>query len=396
MSTTSRSAPRYCGSPFFVAGHLWLGILNLLGSDYVRDGYFNPYQRAIGLRTLVYGFIGLILIHAFVKRYFSDRIALASLLILCFGSFVVWYVAVDGSFSHGTSMFTTTLFLFVWDRTRGDRTAWQWAALGGLAGLMSMTRWQNSLFMVVPAAESLLLYARAAWVGDWPRALGLVRHNASFLVFAILGFFPQMLVWKLERGGWFDLPEGEHAIYWAAPDIGRELFYPDRGLFSWTPVLAFAVVGVFVFARRHKLLGSALLLAFAAQVYISSTILSIGHGHGARKFMNCALIFCVGLAALLDLARRRPLMAPLTVGGALIVVNVFFMVDLQFTNLQQSGAVTFDRIIRSTSSRLGNPFSLPMNLWIARKYGSDLTLYERLGSQTFNNARIESRRGGGR
>ena len=105
--------------------------------------------------------------------------------------------------------------------------------------------------------------------------------------------------------------------------------------------------------------------------------------------MNCALIFCVGLAALLDLARRRPLMAPLTLGGALIVVNVFFMVDLQFTNLQQSGAVTFDRIIRSTSSRLGNPFSLPMNLWIGWKYGSDLTLYERLGSQTFNNARIE-------
>ena len=233
------------------------------------------------------------------------------------------------------------------------------------------------------------MYARAAWVGDWPRALGLVRHNARFLVFAILGFFPQMLVWKLERGGWFALPEGEHAIYWAAPDIGRELFYPDRGLFSWTPVLAFAVVGVFVFARRHKLLGSALLLAFAAQVYISSTVLSIGHGHGARKFMNCALIFCVGLAALLDLARRRPLMAPLTLGGALIVVNVFFMVDLQFTNLQQSGAVTFDRIIRSTSSRLGNPFSLPMNLWIGWKYGSDLTLYERLGSQTFNNARIE-------
>ncbi len=83
-----------------------------MGSEYVRDGFGNPHQRALGLGTLVYGFAGLVLIYRFVGRYFSDRIALASLLILFFGSFVVWYVAVDASYSHGVSMFTTSLFLY--------------------------------------------------------------------------------------------------------------------------------------------------------------------------------------------------------------------------------------------------------------------------------------------
>ncbi len=252
-----------------------------------------------------------------------------------------------------------------------------------------MARWQNLQFIVVPAIESAVTYVRRASAGDWSRVGHLARQNAAFALAAAAAFSPQLLVWKLERGGWLDVPSEEHPIYWTMPAIGRELFSPDRGLFTWTPLLAFALVGVFIFAWRHRMVGVALLGAFVAQVYISSTILSIGHGHGARKFTNCALIFCVGLAALIDWLRRRPLVTPYAAAAALVVVNVFFMLDLDSTNLQQRGAVSFSRMIEATSARVGHPFALPMNAWTAWKYDADLSLYERLGSQTFNNVGID-------
>ena len=398
-------------TPFFLAAHWWLALLNLLGGEYARDGYFNPYQRAVGLGTIVYGVIALVLIRRLASRYFSERVATISTVALCLGSFVGWYLSVDVSYAHGVSMFTTALFVYYWDSTRkgtggasaaaaqparGQRTPREWIVLGGLVGLMSMARWQNVLFAIIPAGESLLLYA-GAWRRD--RQAGHERRHASvrelllkhalFAVAAIAAFFPQMIVWKIHRGSWFDIPDEVHPIRWGAPDFTRELFSSDRGLFSWTPVVLLGVLGLFVFARHHKLFGALLLAAFVAQVYISSTILSVGHGPGARKFTNCAVIFCIGLAALIDWLRRRPLVAPTVVLATLVVVNVFFNFEMRTTDLEQHNAVPTLRLLGGTTSRLGNPFALPMNAWVAFRYGVPLYAYERVGSQTYNNVRID-------
>jgi hypothetical protein len=39
-------------TPFFLAAHAWLGIWNLFGADFPRDGYWNPYARVYGHPTL--------------------------------------------------------------------------------------------------------------------------------------------------------------------------------------------------------------------------------------------------------------------------------------------------------------------------------------------------------
>ncbi len=404
--------------PFFVAAHLWLAILNLFGGGYSLSGYFNPYQRAVGLGTTVYGVLGLVLIQRLVSRYFSKTVATIATVGVCLGSFVAWYLSIDVSYAHGVSMFTTTLFVYYWDTTRarsaaptggaglpptprGERAIKEWVILGALAGIMAMVRWQNLLFVVIPAGEAVLLLWRASvGVGgtadsakespaprDMIREL-LLRYGA-FAGALVLGFFPQMIVWKVNRGSWFDMPDEVHPISWMQPDPVRELFSSDRGLFAWTPLLLFAIIGLFIFARRERLFGTLLIAAFAAQVYISSTILSVGHGPGARKFTNCAIIFCIGLAALLDWLRRRPLAAPALGLAALIVVNIAFNADMRTTDLEQHSTVPAARILEATTSRLGNPFTLPINAWVAWRYGVTLSSWERLGSQTYNNLRID-------
>jgi hypothetical protein len=205
----------------------------------------------------------------------------------------------------------------------------------------------------------------------------------------IVVFSPQLYFWKVVRGGWLAMPAGAHGAQWTSPALGDVLFSPDRGLFSWTPLLLLAVLGLIPFARRHPRLGALLLAAFVLQIYINATVEWFGHGFGARRFANCTLIFAIGLAALLRWMKQRPALAPALVVGALVVLNGFFMLGVQSSRLPPSGAIPFQEMVGATTSRLGNPFSLPMGLLTAMRFGGDLALYERLGSQTFNNLLID-------
>lgn len=381
-------------APFFLAAHAWLHLLNLLGASYPVDGFFNPYQRAVGVGSLVYGTLGLLLIDRTVRRYFSGGVATLATVSVCIGGFAVWYLAMDPSYSHAVSMFAVTAFLYAWDTTRQERsgrprTGRQWVVLGGMAGLMAMTRWQNALFAVVPAVEAVRDYARLLARGDWHQARALFGRHLLFSACILAAFSPQALVWKMSRGSWFALPTQGHAVHWLDPEPSRELLSPDRGLFAWAPLLLLATIGLLLFLKRQPWVGTLFVLALVAQIYISSTIVSIGHGHAARKLTSCTLIFVLGLAALLEWLRRHPLVAPVAVIAALTAVNFLFMLDLRTTRLEQAPVVPALRIVESATSRLGNPFLVPWNLWFAWRYETRPTHWEMIDTQTYNNVPID-------
>jgi len=372
-------------APFYLAAHYWLGLRNLFGADFPRLGFFNAYQRGVGIGTLVYGFIALVLIYRILTRYFSRWLALASTLALACGSFIIWYLVADNSLSHGASMFATTLFLYIWHEGRNDDSPKHWAVMGACAGLMSMVRWQNVLFLVFPAADAVRRLRSEGRGGL--RAAGL--RYAGFAAAFFVASLPQLIFWKSVLGSWIAPPASSHSVAWTDPRITDVLFSSDRGLFSWTPILLLAVLGIPLFARRDRFFAGLMSLALIGQIYINSLVEQGGHGFGARKFAGCALIFALGLAALIDWLRRRPALAVGATVGTLILVNGFFMLDMRAAQVPVTGSVSFGRMLQSTTGRLGNPFSLPMGALFAWRYGADLTLYERLGKQEFNNVHID-------
>lgn len=378
-------------APFFFLAHLWLGVVNLLGADYPRNGFFNPYQRAVGIGSLVYGGIALALIYKLLCGYFTRRLAAAATIAVTLGSFIVWYLVVDNSMSHAASMFAVTLFIYAWHRTRGAQTVRRWALLGALAGLMSLVRWQNVLFVVLPAFDELgrLLGFAAVGGGAEPAAGRTPARYASFIAGFVLAFSPQLLAWRALRGAWFDPPAGAHGASFTDPALGGVLFSPDRGLFSWTPLLLLASLGLLAFARRQPRLAILFAVALALQVYINATVEWSGHGFGARRFSNCAVIFAVGLAALLHWMKRRPIVGPAVIVGALLVGNLFFMQGMYDGDVPPTGTVPLRDMVGATTDRIGNPFALPMSALTALRFDADLGFYERIGSQTFNNLVID-------
>ena len=375
-------------SPFFALCHFWLGLLNTLGSSFVRDGFTGPYQRAVGLGSLVYGFVGFVLVYRVLKTYFSNRLALGSTLLICGGSFYIWYLTVENSMVHGVAMFATTLFLYYWRVTRPHRTRVQWGLLGAAAGLMAMGRWQNSLFLVLPVAHDLWRALRA----DRPPLLPKVAADASvFAACLLVAFSPQMLFWKLVRGEWISPPVAEHGMHLDTLHVADVLFSPYHGLFSSTPLLYLAMMGLPLFLRRDRLLTAVLVAGFLAQLYINASIEAWwgGAGFGARRFESCALAFAVGLASLLSWARLHPMAAPSAILGALVALNTVFMLDLKKGVLPADEGITFERLQDSLYRRFGNPFSLPWNAYVAWRFDADLAAYDRLQGRSYNNITVD-------
>ncbi len=380
-------------SPFFLLGHVWLSALNLLGGDLRVDGYYFPYQRAIGLGTLLYGFVGLVLIYRVLRRYFSKGLACLSTLGLCGASFLIWYLTVDNSMVHGVSMFATTLFLFLWHRFRDVPTRVPWVWLGAAAGVMAMVRWQNSAFVVLPLGD-LLWSSWRARSGDsrarlWAGSRDLVRFTGA----AFAAFVPQLLFWKVVYGSWVYLPVREHAFQpmWLPPYMTDVLFSSNRGLLSWTPVITAALIGLVLFARHHGRVALVLAGSFLGQVWINGAVEIWwgGVGFGARRFANCTLVFAVGLAGLLTAVQRRPLIAPLVTFCALLLFNTVFMLGYRNGTFSPTEGVTFDSVMDELYEHVGNPFSLPIGAYVAWRYDVGLPIYDRQRGRTYNNLLID-------
>ncbi len=306
--------------PFYLVAHLWLGLLNLLGGSFDRDGFHNTYQMAIGLGTLTYGFIGLLMIYRIGRDYFASRIIAAATMLLTAGSFLVWYLAIESSYTHGNSMFAVTLFLLLWYRTRDERSLRQWGWLGLAAGLMVMVRWQNALFLLFPAVDAatmvigLLRNAPPADEDEGATSpdtvVSLGRSLAVFGLGLFFGFLPQMIFWRVVNGGWLALPHGQAGQQWWSDSLMVDvLFSSNHGLFAWHPIIYLAILGIPLFMLRDFCLGGLLTLVFLIQIYVNGAVATWwgGHAFGGRRFASCTLLFALGLAAFIRFLQKRPL-----------------------------------------------------------------------------------------
>ena len=378
-------------APFFGASHFWLGVLNSLGADHVRDGYGAPYRVAVGLGTLLYGYMALILITRFLREYVTPPVAIWTTVALCCGSFLLWYLTVEAVMSHGTSLFSVTLFLYVWHQTRQRRTLGQWLGVGAAAGLMTLVRWQNSLFVIVIGLEAVEHYWRA-WRGAaqvrTPQLLG--RHLAGAATAAVV-FLPQLWLWRLNLGAWFAVPSEPYRLDWFNINLADVLFSPNHGLVSWTPLIYLALLGLLLFIGRQPKLGGTLAVAFLGQLYVNSVIEGWwgGSAFGARKFTACALIFAIGLASLIEWCRARPIVGMGTILVSIVSVNLFLMSAVQEGTLPSGTGLTAPQMLGPAYDRVGNPFSLPASLFFAMTHGVSPRQYDELGRRLYSVLRID-------
>jgi hypothetical protein len=177
----------------------------------------------------------------------------------------------------------------------------QWVILGLMAGLMMDVYYVNAILVVIPLLESLTGY----WSGIKSNQVTAVRRlffkNILFTLVIAIAFLPTLIAKRIIYGSALNFGYG-NLWNFASPAFIKVCVSSEHGLFSWTPILALAVIGLFFLRRQDKFLSLYTIATFTAYVYTIGCYLDWAgiSSFGSRFFVSLTPLFILGLAALFD------------------------------------------------------------------------------------------------
>jgi len=394
--------PAILWAPFLAAGHVVARSLHARHPEIDAQGISFPYRQAVCVAGLFYGLAGCWFCFQITRRYVAATVAALAVAVVVAGSFLLWYFVKEPSMTHAPSMMAVAMFVWTWlwmrDRAFDSRTPrgsmfLMWVALGAAAGLMTLVRWQNALFSVLPLCDVVVALATAQRSPDRARIADVVLGGAIFTLTAAVVFVPQMIAWRSIYGSWLAVSPLGPQIRWAHPQLVDILWSSRNGLLSWSPVLYLAAIGLVMFAVARPSAGVPLLIAVAAMTYFNATIQDWwgSDGFGGRRFDGTIPMFCLGAAAFIGYAarviQRHPLRAVTACGALLVIWNLTLMSAANDGAFRIGTTVsygdTFAAQGRAFHQWFGNPFSYPASLLFALRNGVAPASYDLLRTNRF-------------
>jgi hypothetical protein len=377
--------PAVAWAPFFAVGEAVGRLERAAGRETDLSGYGPVHVNATALGSFFYGFAALFLAHELVRRHFGGALALASALLLWAGSFLHWYMVHQPTMSHAPSAAGAALVVWLWDRTRADRTARGYLLLGLATGFAMCLRWQNGVLLALPAIDLLL----GAWrrTRPWP---ALLAGGAWLGAGALVGALPQMLAWNALYGMWLlpYPPHGTDFVRLDHPYVLETLFSSRHGLLSWTPLLWAGFLGFYWLVRRRSALALPLLLPLVLMTYVNmcSGDWWAGGSFSNRRFDPLLAPFALGIAACLEVAReiwqRRPQVLLAAAVLPLVVWNAGLSEQERRGRLSREAGASFPRMYGDTArlvaDAVGTPSTWPASWVFAATQGRPPSQYDPL------------------
>ena len=180
----------------------------------------------------------------------------AVLFLTAFGTPLFFYVVFEPASKHAVDTLVLTAATWLTLRLHERQSTRDAVLLGALAGVALNTRYVNVAFFAVVACSFAFKRGRALAEGAATAvAVGLVIYALPALrgiSYFVPNYFP-----KSNAAGRFALGQGEVVASTTNPLNGfdplipfKMLFSLHRGLFLWTPLTAFGVVGVLLLLHR--------------------------------------------------------------------------------------------------------------------------------------------------
>jgi hypothetical protein len=288
--------------PFFLAAH---AIAEPLG--YPADGFSKPYQAAISFGSLLMALLGLYMLRRILLRYFSDGATAASLLTIVFATNYLNYSTIDGAMTH--NWLFTLYALLLWQSIRFYERPGRWraVAIGGLVGLMALTRPTEIIACLIP-----LLWGIDSWgaarerLGFFTSRRGLLLLALAAVVMGAVGSI-QPIYWKYVTGEWIVYSYQDQGFSWLRPHVWDGLFSFKAGWLIYSPAMALALLGfVPLFFRRRQLFWHSLAFVLLF-MYITFAwdIWWYGGSVGQRAMVQAYPVLAFPLAAFFSLAEGR-------------------------------------------------------------------------------------------
>ncbi|NJC27466.1 hypothetical protein [Neolewinella antarctica] len=279
-------------TPFFFLGHLYAKA----SPEYEANGWTRPYAASVGFAIVCYVILAFYLLIKPLKRYFSDRVVTITCIALAAATNLFYHTNYV-TMSHGFLFFLHTWLLHATVRFWESPKATRALLLGAVVGLIALTRVPEIVVALVPVVWGV--YDGKTLIGR----LDFIKQNFLLLAPAVVGFG---LVFSLQIAYWyyvsgqliFNPYEGE-GFDFLKPRIWQAFFYFNNGWLIYTPIMFFALGGLFVLGRYAKgwLLPILVFTVLNTWIHYSYYVYSYFPGLGQRPMVDAYPYLAFGLAA---------------------------------------------------------------------------------------------------
>ena len=282
-------------APFFLAGHAFAYIT---GAE--PNGFSMPYMFFLQFSSLFYMLLGLIILRRLLLRHFHDWISALVLFALVFGTNLFYYTTREAAMPHAYNFFLFALFIWITIKWHEQHRIKHALALGLVYGLISLIRPSNALiaiFFVLYNVKSFreLGMRPIIFIQNW--------HHILVIIFsAFLVFLPQFLFWKANTGSWLLYSYGDEGFFFTNPQIINGLFSYRKGWLLYTPLMIFALAGIFLLVRKQKQFFAPILVFTVLNIYVvySWWCWWYGGSFGSRPMIDSYAMMAIALAGFID------------------------------------------------------------------------------------------------
>lgn len=341
-------------APWFAAGHGFALGADALGFEVRTDGFGSVYEACLYSGSLFYAGLSLWLTWLLLRRFFGERAAWASLVLVWTSSFLIFYQLRQYGMAHGLT-YLCLVSAYYWCFAIRDfpPLCRNWALLGASVGMLMVTRYQAAVYLLFPVVVALCeLGSRRAGV------------KAAFwgLVALCLPIALQLFAWKVLFGNWLMPTYQGEGLHWEDPEWFGSLFAANHGLFYWHPVFLIGLLGclALIVSRRVSLSWTWLFsigLAYVVNAAGHSGWLGGSFGNRAYEGVTFFVFFGVaGLLAACEEARWGRFMSGCLYGvlGALALWNIGVLEVIQYpwqTGISLEGAESYGALARAIWER---------------------------------------------
>ncbi len=307
--------------PFFTLG---AGIDALLGT---KDnlGYSPVQHKMIGLATIFYAVLGLLLLFKAFGKAYKPRLKYLVLFLLVFGSNFFFYITRDAGLSHGYSFFVFAAIFYFLKKFFEENGDWKtitllttMMVLGCLIRPINVLFIGIASFVFIAPNLNVLIHKKTALFKGFLWAVPIV----------LLLLIPQLLYYKYAFGDWFAYSyNDERFLYWFNPKLARVWFAPANGLVLYSPIYLIFVIGLWQYWKINKLQTGAIAFLFLSisYLYASWWTPGLGCGYGHRGFIEFLPFFSIPIIFSLKQFKHKWFIGISAIIGTLyIVVLVLF------------------------------------------------------------------------
>ena len=309
-------------SPFYLIANLFCRI-----SGHPNDGFSLPYQYAVFIGAWIYLLAGLYFTKKIIARFFDDRTTALTLIALVFGTNYL-FTSYASIASSNMLMFSLVAFM-IWQTIKFHETySLKDAVLLGFAiGMIGLTRPPDIVIALLPLAWNLKIYGNLFGKIKFFFKQKLKQTLTIILIPFCLAFI-QFAYWKITSGEYFINSYANNAgegMDWFTPYVKEVLFSFRKGWLLYTPVMIFALIGMFIWVRNNPKQNYLPLLTIAIFVYIVSCWTSWWY---AASFSQRAMIdiypfLAIGLGAFISFCLKKRNIPLLLLMFLMLSLNLF-------------------------------------------------------------------------